>query len=233
MKRTTACLCMLWLLPACNDPGGEADSYFPLASGLHWTYRVTTESMGSRLQERFEQYNADPERFDGVLHAVRVTDEGTRYYVRETGDGVFRAAKRTVVELHPKPDTPPRWILRRPLQIGNTWSHETHPYVLRRLDPYEESLTKSVTFKMVYQIASLNDTVEVPAGRFENCIRVDGDAQLTLYIHGRTGYKDIGITTNEWYAPGIGLVKLRRDEPLDAEVYAGGSVVFELERFER
>ncbi|MCP4410928.1 MAG: hypothetical protein GY807_24945 [Gammaproteobacteria bacterium] len=233
MNYQTAWLCMLCLLQACTDRTPETDSYFPLAAGLHWTYRVTTNSAGTIKEERFEQYNADPDQMDDVMHAVRVTDQGTRYYIRETGDGVFRAAKRTLVELYPRPDTPQRWILKRPFQLGNTWSHETHPYVLRRLQPYEESLTKSVTFKMAYQIAALNDTVDVPAGRFENCIRVDGDAQLSLYTHGRTGYQDIKINTSEWYAPGVGLVKLARHEPLNGEVYTGGSVVFELDRFER
>jgi hypothetical protein len=224
---------MLCLLQACADKSAETGDYFPLAAGLHWTYRVTTDSAGARKESRFKQFNADPEQLEGVLHAVRVTDQGTRYYIRETGDGVFRTAKRTLVELYPRADSPHRWILKRPFQPGNTWSQETHPYVLRRLQPYEESLTKSVTFKMVYQIAALNDTVDVPAGRFENCIRIDGDAQLTLYTHGRTGYQDIKINTNEWYAPGVGLVKLVRNEPLNGEVFAGGNMTFELDRFER
>ena len=126
-----------------------------------------------------------------------------------------------------------RWILRRPFQVGSNWSQDTHPYVLRRLQPYEEQLAKNIEFKMAYQIGALNDTVEVPAGRFDDCIRVDGEALLTVYADGRTGYQDININTSEWYAPGVGLVKLVRTEPLDSHVFAGGSIVIELERFDR
>ena len=167
------------------------------------------------------------------MHAVRVTDQGTRYYIRATDDGIFRVAKRTLVELYPRLDKARRWILKQPLQLGNTWSYETHPYVLHRVQPYKESLAKGINFKMAFQIASLTDSVDVPAGRFEKCIRVDGDAQLTVYADGRTGYQDIKINYSEWYAPGVGLVKLIREEPLDTDVFVGGRVVFELERFER
>jgi len=233
MKGLSIWLGSLCLLLGCSKESMDTDRYFPLQSGLRWTYRVTTEPVGIRKNERFEVHNSDPELVDGVLHAVRVTDQGTRYYVRDTDDGIFRAAKRTLVELYPQPDRPLRWILKRPFQPGNTWSNETHPYVLRRLQPYEESLAKGINFKMAYQISALADTVDVSAGRFENCIRVDGDAQLTVYADGRTGYQDIQINTTEWYAPGVGLVKLVREEPLRSDVFAGGRVEFELERFER
>ena len=164
---------------------------------------------------------------------MRRTSAGTDYYIGRDDTGVYRVAKRTIVELKPRPDKSPRWILRRPFQVGNTWSQETHPYVLRRLQPYEERLARNIQFKMAYQIDASNDTVQVPAGRFENCIRVDGDAQLTVYADGRTGYQDIEINTSEWYAPGVGLVKLVRTEPLSGEVFAGGSIVIELEHFRR
>lgn len=35
------------------------------------------------------------------------------------------------------------------------------------------------------------------------------------------GYRDIQIRTTEWHAPGIGLVKLVREEPLDTDVFQG------------
>lgn len=233
MNRLSVASVMLCLLQACSQEAADTDSYFPLHTESSWTYRVTTSIAGTRNETRFEVYNAVPEAVDGVLHAVRVTDQGTRYYIRDTDAGVFRAAKRTVVEQYPRPDNPPRWILKRPFQPGNTWSNETHPYVLRRVQPYEEGLATGMRFKMAYQIGSLQERVEVPAGRFENCLRIDGDAKLTVYADGRSGYQDIEINTTEWYAPGVGLVKLVRDEPLNSDVIVGGRIVFELERFVR
>lgn len=229
--RLLVCLLMLCLTTACTRESADSASYFPLAAGMQWRYRVTTEVEGRLDVSRLVQRNIGIEELDGVPHTVRVTDNGTRYYVRDSKDGIMRTAKRTIVELKPQPDRPPRWILRRPFAVGNTWSQETHPYVLRRLHPYDNRLARNIEFKMAYQIAALDDTVDVPAGRFENCIRVDGDAQLTIYADGRTGYQDIAVNTSEWYAPGIGLVKLVRSEPLSGEVFAGGQIVMELEGF--
>ena len=232
MRALLPCLVTAGLLAGCSGEPPDPDSYFPLEPGLRWTYRVTTTVAGASRESRFSEHNAPPENVKGLEHAVRVTSDGTRYYLLETGEGVLRAAKRTLVESTPRFDEPPRWVLKRPLTPGSTWDHETHPYVLRRLHPYEESLTGSLRFRMAYEITAVDETVEVPAGRFEHCLRVDGDARLTLYADGRTGYQDIEIDTAEWYAPGVGLVKLVREEPLAGEVFAGGRVVFELERFE-
>ena len=84
---------------------------------------------------------------------------------------------------------------------------------------------------MSYRVASRDETVIVPAGKFEHCLLVEGDAKLTMFADPMTGYTDVPITTREWYAPGVGLVKLERTEPLDSSVFKGGSYVFELVGF--
>lgn len=81
---------------------------------------------------------------------------------------------------------------------------------------------------MNYRIASQDETVVVPAGKFEHCLLVEGDATLTMFADPMTGYTDIPVKTREWYAPGVGMVKLERTEPLETSVYKGGRYVFEL-----
>lgn len=233
MIRLSACIGLLALCAACDRHRDDPDSYFPLEPGLGWTYRITTEIGGRQTESQLVEHNDGIVQIDGLPHTERVTDQGTRYYVREDQDGVYRAAKRTIVEIKPQPDDPPRWILRRPYEVGSNWSQESHPYVLRRLHPYEAQLAGNIQFKMSYQIGALGETVEVPAGRFEGCIRVDGDALLSLYADARTGYRDIEINTREWYAPGVGLVKLVRTEPHSSDVFGGGKITLALERFKR
>jgi hypothetical protein len=229
MKTALTTLALAALISGCSN---NADpSYFPLDPGLRWVYRVTTEVGNNVTTGTLEEVNMGTAELNGLMHTVRVTDQGTRYYLAATDAGVFRSAKRTIVETRPKSDDTPRWVLKKPYDVGTTWSQETHPYVLRRIHPYAETLAKGINFKMAYQIGALDQTVEVPAGRFEHCIRVDGEAQLSLYADGRTGYQDIDINTMEWYAPGVGLVKLERTEPLTGAVFAGGRVILELEQF--
>jgi hypothetical protein len=63
------------------------------------------------------------------------------------------------------------------------------------------------------------ETVKVPAGVFENCVRIDGEYDYFTYgIVGRA-------TDSTWYAPGVGLVKMTWKDEFDS-----GSE--ELEKFE-
>jgi hypothetical protein len=225
---------ILFLLAGCGRPPlPPEERYFPLQEGMRWTYRVTTEVAGRRETRHFTEVNAGTELLDGIPHAVRLTGEGTRYYLRATEDGIYRAAKQTVVELEPHKDTDPHWVLKHPPQPGTGWNSLTHPYVLRRISPYEETLSRGSALKMAYQITALDAVAEVPAGRFDHCLLVEGEAQMSLYADGREGYKEILINTREWYAPGVGLVKLEREEPMEGGVFVGGRMLFELEELVR
>lgn len=221
-------------LIACGKPPlSQEESYFPLQEGMRWTYKVTTEVAGRSETRSFSETNAGSELLDGIAHSVRVTDEGTRYYLRQVESGIYRAAKRTIVELAATKDPDPRWVLKRPYQTGTSWNSLTHPYVLRRISPYEETLSRGSALKMAYQITAIDALAVVPAGRFENCLLVEGEANLTLYADGREGYQEILINSREWYAPGVGLVKLVREEPMEGSVFTGGRIMFELVALER
>ncbi|MEW8350034.1 MAG: hypothetical protein AB2687_17120 [Candidatus Thiodiazotropha taylori] len=217
------------LVTGCSEQHpSHQGSYFPLTPDMRWTYRVTTEVAGRVETREFVTYNSEPETLKGLPHSVRVTSEGTRYYLRNVDEGIFRNGKRTIVESEVRMDSDPHWVLKRPYQTGTSWSNLTYPYVLRRISPYEQTLTRGSALKMAYQISQLDAQVDVPAGHFEQCLLVEGEAQLTLYADGREGYQDIEINTREWYAPGVGLVKLVREEPMSGLVFSGGKVVFEL-----
>ncbi|MCU7871672.1 MAG: hypothetical protein KZQ91_02885 [Candidatus Thiodiazotropha sp. (ex Lucinoma borealis)] len=196
--------------------------------GMRWDYQVTTEVANSRENSDFTISIGEAELINGVPNSVRITSDGTRYYVTENETGIYRIAKRTLVESKPVLDDAPNWILKYPYKMGTSWSNNTSPFVLRRIHPYEERLTRSMNLKMAFQIAAENETVIVPAGQFKHCIRVDGEANFTIYADASSGYEEILINTTEWYAPGVGLVKLLREEPLDNDVFAGGHVLLEL-----
>ncbi|MES9970428.1 MAG: hypothetical protein ABW092_10380 [Candidatus Thiodiazotropha sp.] len=189
---------------------------------------MTTSINDSVEHSNFSIRMGKEQTIDGINHAVRITSDGTRYYIVENSDGIYRNAKQTLIEPKPNMESSPHWILKHPLRRGTHWSNPTYPFVLRRIYPYEERLTRGINLKMNFQIVAEDETVVVTAGRFENCIRVEGEANLTLYADGKSGYKEIFINTIEWYAPGVGLVKLLREEPLSNDVFAGGEIVYEL-----
>lgn len=171
----------------------------------------------------------------GETAMIRRTNDGRDYYLVRKADGIYRYASRTLFETYPVVDEPPRMVLPLPY-TGSTerrWSVQTVSYVIQRTGP---STVTSVNnpiqgFVMNYRVVTEEATVEVPAGRFEDCLLVEGEATLTLFADPLTGYEDVLITAREWYAPGVGLVKLERAEPLETRVYQGGRYLFELVGF--
>ena len=58
-----------------------------------------------------------------------------------------------------------------------------------------------------------DERVETPAGTFEHCLRVQGQAQVKLYVDAAFAWRDIPLVTLKEYCPGVGLVRLERREP--------------------
>ncbi|MEJ2592862.1 MAG: hypothetical protein P8178_15970 [Candidatus Thiodiazotropha sp.] len=229
--RRTIPIALCVLLSTCAKSPAPGD-FFPLGSGLSWRYEVTRVFKSRIEHAAFSEVNLERVEYGGHQATVRRTGEDNHYYVTRRGDGIYRVAKRNVAQSAPHQDKEPRLILPLPPRVGATWSNHSQPYALRRIHPYEDSLTRGVGFDMTYQLVANDDSVEVPAGRFEHCLRVEGSAQLSIYSDARRGYQEIPIRTTEWYAPGVGLVKLVREEPLDTDVFQGGTITLALSEFD-
>lgn len=70
--------------------------------------------------------------------------------------------------------------------------------------------------------------VDSRAGRFEGCVKVKGQASLRLFADPVVGWKDMPLITQEWYCPGVGLVRLVREEPANSTFLTGGTLTMEL-----
>ncbi len=217
------------LAAACgNTPQG----YFPLEQGLEWEYDVVTRTRAGEQRGSYSVRNLGRRRIGEQVVYVRRTSSGTDYYLASDDTGIYRIAKRTIVERTPRRDADRRYVLRFPIATDSEWVSASHPYVLRRVHPYEETLSRGIQFKMFYRVDADNDTVTVPAGRFEHCVTVRGEGLVTVYSDAVQGFTEIPITTREWYAPGVGLVRLERTETLDTDVFTGGTLILSLRRYD-
>lgn len=233
MWRSIVIFFCLSLLVACYKPA--SNDYFPLDQGLSWDYQVTIEhperiDTRQLIIENMGQTSLKEEKV-----SIRSTSNGTDYYLAQRADGIYRLAKRTLVESEPRLDASPRMVLPLPIAQakGKTWSTISQPYLIERVYEGMDVMTADMLqFPMTYSVLSLDETVEVAAGSFSHCILVEGQTDLSLYADARTGNTTVPITTREWYAPGVGLVKLEREEPLNTDVYKGGRIVMELVKFD-
>ncbi len=229
----TLSLAIIPLIPLGCNSKPSADDYFPLNPGLHWEYQVETDLRERTLTDRLHVDTLDATTLGTETAQVRRTSDGTDYYVTQRADGIYRIGKRTIVEQAPQADTPARMILPLPLQVGKNWSTLTQSYTVHRVIPNIEPPERSTLhFNMTYELAATDETVTVPAGTFAHCLRVDGQATLSLYADAKLGFHNFDATSREWYCPSVGLVKLERVEPLESEVFKGGKVTLELVGFQ-
>ena len=216
-----------------RDTSGEID-YFPLDKGKKWSYRVITSLTGTApVISTLGIENIGQKTFREKPYWVRRTSHGTDYYFQEDAAGIYRVAKRTLIETKPRLDKISRMVmpLPTPKKVGKSWSVLSQSYTLHRVSPnYEPPFENVARFHMTYTIVGLDEEVTVPAGTFKHCLLIEGQAQIDQYSGANTdeGNGQIEITTREWYAPNVGMVKMERTEPLDGSVFKGGNIVMEL-----
>lgn len=228
--KTPAALAAIALLAACSDrPAG--DRLFPLGEGHAWSYRVTTviDEDGTSQRSVHEVRNRGRDTFDGEPAWRRRTLDGNDYWLRVDETGIYRVASKNALDVAPRADADRRYVLRLPIAVGTRWEASTLPYVLARTNELPHALKHVVQpLSMAYRIDALDERVEVPAGRFEGCVRVAGTALIRLYSDELRQWRESPLNTLEWYCPAVGLVRLERQEPSPTKFMVGGSITMEL-----
>lgn len=232
----TRALCLLMatlLLAACG-----ADTpvpYFPLEPDLRWDYEVQERNKVGEISRKLTIRNLDPVRRDDHRYARRLTSDGNEYWLSVSEGVLARSGVRTAIDSAPRMDDKPRTVMQLPPADGQWWEVESRPYILERVEPFRERFSQddSKRISLVMRVAALDEVVEVPAGRFEHCLKIEGSGVLNVLADARIGASEVPVTHTEWYAPGVGLVKLVRTEVLDTQAIVGGTVTMELVDFER
>lgn len=213
----------------CGGPRSDTP-LFPLDAGHRWTYRVSTEFENNTSErEELTVRTLGRADIDGQPTWQRRSETGVDYWLRSDASGIFRVASKTDLDAEPKADSPPRYVLKAPYVAGTQWQSTTTAYLLQRRNDFPREIRHThPSLPMLYQIEATDVPVETPAGKFEHCLRVKGVATVRLYADATSGWKDLPLTTLEWYCPGVGLARLERNEPAGAAFLVGGTLKMEL-----
>ncbi len=216
-------------LAACNAPPGGT-SLFPLEAGRRWTYDVATERESAAVEhEILEMRTLGEERLGDSTAWRRRSDSGVDYWLRVDASGVYRVAAKSDLDADPVPDKERRYVLKSPLAVGSSWQAPTTAYLLQRRQEFPREIRHThPVIPMSYTIEAVGDAIDTRAGRFDGCVRVKGTAILVLFADPVSGWTQMPLTTIEWYCPGVGLVKLERQEPAKSSFIAGGRLTMEL-----
>lgn len=217
-------------LQSCDTDSG---AYFPLEKGLKWRYQVSSVTPHYKNKDTLVIKNMGKRTIDQKDLYVRRTSLGTDYYFVKENLDVRRIAKRTAAELKAEFDEENRYVIKGPLVPGTSWIHAGQPYLLDRPFPTNYELRRIVHFPMTYKIISLDEEVKTKAGAFTNCLHIKGTAAVDIGRILTIAQDEVKFTTDEWYAPGVGLVKLVRFEDVDSKHVYGGTVEMNLVEFRR
>lgn len=230
INRVACAVALLGVLVGCSR-SDSGKSFFPLDEGRAWTYRVT-KNIDEAVEPDIDYLSftmKGPQKLESGLAERRHSDSGVDYFLRSDEQGIYRVGSRNTLDENPKSDNPPRFVLKKPFVVGNQWQAATVPYLLQRRNEVPREIrytTKPIM--MLYAIAALDQKVETPAGQFEGCIKVMGEAKIKLYVDAQLSWRDIPLFTTEWYCPGVGLVRVERVETTPSKFMRGGSQTLDL-----
>jgi hypothetical protein len=230
MRWAACCLRLSVCALAACQAAAPTDSYFPLDEGRRWHYDVRTEWENNTVEHEARIITTEGQaRLESGVAWRRRSADGVDWYLRSDATGTYRVATKSDVTEVPTPDAQPRYVLKAPLVAGTSWQHSTTAYLLRRRADFPPEIRHThPAVAMVYTIDAVGLVVQVPAGSFERCVRVVGKALLRLFADPVQGWRDVPLTTTEWYCPGPGLVKLTREEPIGSTFLTGGTLTMSL-----
>ncbi len=206
-------------------------SYFPLEAGHRWVYEQAAEYENNTGEREPLVISTLGEKSleSGGKAWQRRSDSGIDYWLRADDTGIFRVATKHDLQEAPEPDKAPRYVLKMPLAVGTTWQAFTTSYLLRRNADFPPEIRHThKPVQMTYRIEALGQKVSTRAGNFSDCVKVQGSAVMKLFADPVVGFKDLPLTTTEWYCKGVGLVKVQRAEPANSTFLTGGTLTLEL-----
>ena len=232
-RAPAALLGMLLAIMLCGcERARPEQNYFPLTAGLQWQYRITRTTMDGARELRYSIAVGQHAVDEPADVRTRVTLDGRRYVYRVNEAGIYRVAMQGRAGQGQADDDAQQMVMPAHLKITQQWQGRTATSVLESsAAPWESLFRVHVPLEMRYRVESLSASVDTPAGHFTRCLLVAGRGSTESELGNGIGRAKLEITSREWYAPDVGLVRMERNEQTSAKALSGGSLVMELDRW--
>jgi hypothetical protein len=189
MKKITTFVLILFLLSL--STALMADDYLPLKKGLKRTYSINGSTI--KTVENFEERKLGKKKV--VPQKIEVNGATSFIFIQDSKKGQVlyaeqgaEAAEPTLLE--------DLVYLNKELKTGNTWEGTFKTTLMM----------EEVNVPMTYEVQKGKETVTVPAGTFDKCIKVVGKGEVERE-KGLFGTVKLTVVKTEWYADKVGLIK--------------------------
>ncbi len=218
-------------LLACSacTPGGA--DYLPLDTSRWWYYEIAETILDEPRERRYVVSNGGRIGLDGEAVQVQRAQTASRDFLRRNGNAVERVA-------HTRPglpalvyDQPPRTIVPDPAsKPDDTWSVESTLALIesRTFARSDRVIVRRYPVTLEKHLAATDSVVEVPAGRFEHCLEIAAQGRAFVRTDRGNSEAEVQVAVREWYAPGVGLVRLERSETSSSPFLKPGRQVWAL-----
>lgn len=223
---------LLWLLAQLAGCGAGGAEYFPPDKGRWWEYRLTVTILEETARQKQLLRNVGEGRWGDEQVLVREHTGGEMRIYHTGSEGVRRVASRMPDAVQPVEDPPGHFVIKAPLEPGTAWPVTSRLSLVesRAFEPRDLLIRRRLPVELTYTIEALDDTVEVPAGRFQDCLRVRATGRRVVPVDRGLRSASVDVEAVDWYAPGVGLVKSTRREYSDSSFLKTGEFLMELER---
>jgi hypothetical protein len=225
---TNPLLAVLWV--AMGLLGCQSSNYLPLREGLTWDYLVTVRQRSANgdeqrpitgpttvtaLKERtLAGQQVTPMRYD-------IGGQVTIVFFAEDASGIFAFAQQPDGADEPEIRQQRPYVLRYPLRTGSAWP-----------DFLDSALfTRRVSLSGTSTIQTLEEVVTVPAGTFKHCVKVFSAASSDKAFPDIVG-TTVATEMLQWFAPGVGLVKMVQHDRSNRTAVGGGEIMMELKSYQ-
>ena len=230
MNKHVLLITLCFLLGACKS---NETSYFPLNSGYSWHYDVRQITRDGLDRQKYILNNLGEGELDGQRVFLKRSIDGTTLYYSMTEDAIVYLGNTNNKTLSPEFKQENQTVIRKPFSVDTEWQQLTTTKLLKKTGPPQKTEFKIIAeVPLEEKIASIDETINVPAGRFENCMKVTMTGSTYKNAGNYVGLTVVKVKQTNWYAKGVGLVKMERIETTQSEALDKGSLLVELVDFD-
>ena len=216
---------LAWLLFIALSACTSSQEYFPLASDVWRYYQITTEILDETKQQR--QLSAVVEQTDTTQGKVFILRQNpkTDTYLKKSSQGLFRIGSRDRSTLAETWNETPQKILPATPELNTTWSVQSELGLIesRTFARQDRLRNRTIPLVLQYEIQSIDDTVTVPAGTFDACLALRATGSVVVRTDRGNASAEVKVTQQDWYAPGVGLIKSYRVEESESPFLKKGT----------
>lgn len=221
--------CMVFFSGCSEAP---EDYYFPLGEGKYWRYQMIYQTMDGNFRGVYAVENLTAQKHgDEITHMRRLLD-GSYNFFQVNDTGILLVRREKTIDLDTDYTDTDQYLFQFPLQVGTAWESSVISKALIKTGPPQKTeFHIRARVPVTARIASLTDTVTVPAGTFENCLRIESRGDSFINAGNYVGKTIVRLEETNWYAPGVGLVKSFRQESTKSKALDQGEITLELESY--